>query len=145
MIKTTNHKILIIYGPNMNLLGLRNRGTKRKITLDKLSRYLRKVANEKGLSLTIFQTNDEIKAVNQLQKQRKKIKGILLFPGPWQQSGYVIKDTLDILCIPFITVSIEEKTEILKGIRNIKKSDIFKSAEEGLEILEKLFTPGQLD
>ena len=138
MIKTTNEKILVLHGPNMNLIGIRKKGEGKNITLGKLNRHLRKVAREKGLSLTIIQTNDESRAVNQLQNQRRKIKGILLFPGPRQQSGYVIKDTLDILSIPCITVSIGEKEGILKGMQNIVGEDIYKSSGKALSSLAKL-------
>ena len=131
MIKT-GHKILVIHGPNMNLLGLRKREEGSGITLDKLNRHLRNIAREIGLSLTIIQTNDEGRAVNYLQNQRKKIKGILLFPGPWQQSGYVIKDTLEILSTPCITISIGEKVSILKEIKNIRGADTYKSSEKAL-------------
>ena len=138
MIKASNIKILVIHGPNMNLLGLRQKRDGRRITLDKLNRHLRKIARETELSLTIFQTNDESRAVKHIQNQRKKIKGILLFPGPWQQSGHVIKDTMEILSIPYITVSIGEKAVVLKGIKNLDKADIYKSSEDALKYLAKL-------
>ena len=137
MIKTTNPKILVIHGPNMNLLGFRKKGDGGGITLGKLNRHLRKVSTEIGLSLVIFQTNDESRAVNYLQKQRKKIKGILIFPGPWQKSGHVIKDTLEILAIPYITVSLGEKTEVLKGMKNIEETNIYKSSKKALKELAK--------
>ena len=129
---------MVIHGPNMNLLGLRTMKTKARITLDKLNRHLRKVATDKGLQLVIFQTNDESKAVNKLQKQRNKIRGILLFPGPWQKSGHTIKDTLEILSIPYITVSLGEKEDVLNGIKNIEETDIYKSAEKALSEIDKL-------
>ena len=129
--------IFVIHGPNMNLLGYTKRGDKGRITLDKLNRHLRRIASERGFLLAIFQTNDEIKAVNQLQRRRKNIKGILLFPGPWQQSGHVIKDTLDILGIPYITISNGEKEEVLKGNKNIENKNIFKSVERAIEALEE--------
>ena len=138
MIKHSKQNILIIHGPNMNLLGLRKVGDRVGITLDKLNRHLREAANERGLSITIFQTNDESRAVNQLQRQRKKIKGILMFPGPWQQSGYVIRDTLEILSIPYITISLEEKVNVLKGVMNIEGKDIYKSIENALSTLAEL-------
>mgnify|MGYP001491691412 CR=1 FL=1 len=138
MIKTKEHKILVIHGPNMNLLGLRTKGTGREITLDKLNRHLRKIAREKGQSLTIFQTNDESRAINRLQSQRKKTKGILLFPGPWQQSGHVIKDTLELLSIPCIIISLGEKESVLKKIKSIDEDDIYISIEKALTELEKL-------
>jgi len=122
----------------MNLLGLRTKGDGGRITLDKLNRHLRKIARKIGLSLTIIQTNDESRAVNHLQKKRKKIKGILLTPGPWQKSGYVIKDTLEILSIPCITISLGEKVDLLKEIKNIEEIDIYKSAEKAITELAGL-------
>ena len=138
MIKIAKHKILVIHGPNMNLLGLRTKGGSGRITLDQLNRHLRKISNKIGLSLIIIQTNDESRAVNHLQRQRKKIKGVLLFPGPWQQSGHVIKETLEIISIPCITVSQGEKKDVLKGIKNIEEANIYKSSERALIELAKL-------
>ena len=138
MIKTAKHNILVIHGPNMNLIGHRKMGKRGGITLDKLNRHLRKVAGETGLSLTIIQTNDESRAVNHLQSYRKKIKGILLFPGPWQQSGHVIKDTLEILSIPCITISLGENPAVLKGIKNIEEANIYKSSEKALTYLAEI-------
>ena len=138
MIKTTKHKILVIQGPNMNLIGLRTKEDGHRITLDKLNRHMRKTARKTGLSLTIIQTNDEGRAVNHLQGQRKKIKGILLFPGPWQKSGHVIKETLDILSAPCITVSQWEKKDVLKGIKNIEETNIYKSSDKALTKLSEL-------
>ena len=138
MIKIARQKILVIHGPNMNLLGLRTKGDGSRITLDKLNRHLRKTARKMGLSLTIIQTNDESRAVNHLQGQRKNIKGILLFPGPWQKSGYVIKETLEILSAPCITVSQGEKKDVLKGIKNIEETNIYKSSDKALTKLSEL-------
>ena len=138
MIKQSNKKILIIQGPNMNLLGLKKLEEGVKITLDKLNRHIRKTADERSLSTIILQTNDESRAVNQLHKQRKKINGILLFPGPWQQSAYVLKDTLDLLSIPYITVSLGENVDVFKGAMNIDGKDIYKSIENALAQLSEL-------
>ena len=130
-------KILVIFGPNMNLIGLRKIEGKERVTLDKLSRHLRKTATEMGLTLTIFQTNNEGCAVNHIQRQRKKIKGILIFPGPWQQSGHVLNDTLSILSIPCVTISNQKKEEALKVMKNIEEEDIYKSSKKALfELLE---------
>jgi len=132
MIKAENHKILVIHGPNMNLLGFKNRNTKERITLDKLNRHLRKIAREKELSLTIIQTNEEGRAVKRLQNNRKKIQGILLFPGPWQESGHVIKDTIKILSIPYIAILNVKTTSILKGIKGAEGEGLYQSSEKAL-------------
>ena len=138
MKKAAKQKILIIQGPNMNLLGLRTKADGHKITLDKLNRHLREIARKIGLSLTIIQTNDEGRAVNLLQGQRKKIKGVLLFPGPWQKSGHVIKETLEILSAPCITVSLGEKKDVFKKMKNIEEANIYKSSEKALTELAEL-------
>ena len=102
----------------MNLLGYKFKNTKTKITLDKLNSHLRKTAKKFKSELIIKQTNDESQAVTVIQRQRNKICSILLFPGPWQQSGFVLKDTLELLKIPYITVSSGEEVSLLKGIGN---------------------------
>ena len=130
--KDQKNKILVIHGPNMNLIGHRNKRNKSKITLDKINRYLRNEANKLNQELKIIQTNAEGRAVTILQGQRNKIHGILLYPGPWQQSGHVLKDTLEILSIPFITISLGEESDVLQGIDNILEEDIYKACEMAL-------------
>ena len=132
IIKDQKNKILVIHGPNMNLLGHRNKRNKSRITLDKINRCLRNEANKLKQEIKIIQTNEEGKAATILQRQRNKIHGILLFPGPWQQSGYVLKDTLEILSIPFITISLGEELDVLQGIDNILEEDIYKAGEIAL-------------
>ena len=133
--KDQKFKILVIHGPNMNLIGHRNKRNKSKITLDKINRCLRNEANKLNQELKIIQTNEEGKAATILQRQRNKIHGILLFPGPWQQSGHVLKDTLEILSIPFITISLGEESDVLQGIDNILEEDIYKACEIALDRL----------
>ena len=128
-------KILIIQGPNMNLLGYRFKEA--KITPDKLNTCLKKAAKKFELKLIIFQTNEESRAATLLQRYRNKICSVLLFPGPWQQSGHVLKDTLELLKIPYITISSGENTVLLKGIDNIK-GDILEACKTAITRLSQL-------
>ena len=130
--KPTQKNILIIHGPNMNLLGYRKIEASPNITLDKLNKNLRKVASRLELKLKIVQTNDEARAVTIVQRQRNKFCGLLLFPGPWQKSAYTLQDTLELLSIPFVTISLGEKVEVLQGFKNIEKEDIYKASESAL-------------
>ena len=133
--QSTHKKILIIQGPNMNLLGYRFKET--QITIDKVNTCLRKVAKKFEVKLIIFQTNDESRAVTTLQRNRNKICSVLLFPGPWQQSGYVLKDTLELLKIPYITISSGEDVMLLKGIKNID-GNILQACEIAIKQLTQL-------
>jgi 3-dehydroquinate dehydratase-2 len=116
----------------MNLLGHRKIEASPNITLDKLNKNLRKVASRLELKLKIVQTNDEARAVTIVQRQRNKFCGLLLFPGPWQKSAYTLQDTLELLSIPFVTISLGEKVEVLQGLKNIEKEDLYKASESAL-------------
>jgi 3-dehydroquinate dehydratase-2 len=116
----------------MNLLGHRKIEASPNITLDKLNKNLRKVASRLELKLKIVQTNDEARAVTIVQRQRNKFCGLLLFPGPWQKSAYTLQDTLELLSIPFVTISLGEKVEVLQGFKNIEKEDLYKAGEYAL-------------
>ena len=131
-------KILVIHGPNMNLLGIRTKGKGRHLTLDKLNRHLRKSASKYEIELKIIQCNDEGRAVSTIQRMRKKIKGILLFPGPWQYSGHVLKDTLNILSNPLVTVSTGESVDIIRGKKNYTDKNICSAGEKAIEALNKV-------
>ena len=88
-------------------------------------------------NLLLIQTNDESKAVTTLQRQRNNICSTLLFPGPWQQSGFILKDTMELLKIPYITISLGEDIKLLKGIDNIE-GDILQACETAIERLTQL-------
>jgi len=90
------------------------------------------VASRLELKLKIVQTNDEARAVTIVQRQRNKFCGLLLFPGPWQKSAYTLQDTLELLSIPFVTISLGEKVEVLQGLKNIEKEDLYKASESAL-------------
>tara|TARA_B110000438_G_scaffold303473_1_gene365113 strand:+ start:685 stop:1107 length:423 start_codon:yes stop_codon:yes gene_type:complete len=130
--KLLQEKILIIHGPNLNLIGHKNFLSNENITLDKINKNLRTNANLYNYKLKIFQTNSESKAVNILQRNRNKVFNIIIFPGAWQEGGYVLKDTLHLLGIPFITISTGEKVNILDGIKNFNEKNIYKSIEKAI-------------
>ena len=90
-------KILILHGPNMNLLGLRSAKIGAQVTLDRVNRALRKEVRNKEIDLKILQTHDEGKAVTFLHRNRNKAQGLIFSPGAWIHSGYVINDTLDLI------------------------------------------------
>ena len=69
---TTSKNVLIIHGPNMDLLGHRKIEANPNITLDKLNRNLRKVAKSLDMKVKIIQTNDETRAATTIQRQRNK-------------------------------------------------------------------------
>ena len=130
-------KILIIHGPNLNLLGLWSEEKGRNITLDKVNQHIRKYIRNKNITVKIMQTNDENKAVSYIQNNRKKIDGIIIVPGPWQYNAYVLSELLDLIKLPFITIIYKEKdyVKLLNGKDNITNEDLFTAFENAINIL----------
>ena len=131
-------KILIIHGANLNLLGYWSAQNNKKITLNKINQKIRKHIRNKNVKIKIIQSNDEMKAVSYIQNNRNKLDAIIITPGPWQNSAYVLKDLLELIKIPFITISYREdvKINLLKGIKNIFNEDLSKSYQEAIDLLK---------
>ena len=105
----------------MNLIGLKNLGDNRTLTLGKINSKLKAVAKKKNICLSIIQTHSEIKAVSYLHKNRKKYDHIIISPGIWDKNGYLILETLSLIKIPFSIVSSgENKSSIFKVVSSFK-------------------------
>lgn len=100
-------RILVLYGPNLNLLGVVSRNTGARLTLDKLDRALRRRAGELDVELKIFQIQSEAEAVKIIQRQRNKVAGILLVPGIWATQGYLLRETVAITRLPLAVFHLE--------------------------------------
>ena len=100
-------KILVLQGPNLNLLGLVSRQSGNRLTLDKLNRALRRRAGELDLELTIHQLNGEVEAVRLIQRQRNKVAGLLLVPGIWASTGQLLRETIRIITLPLAVYHLE--------------------------------------
>ena len=105
--------ILIVQGPNLNLIGLRSAKSGDQITLDKINRSLRKQANKRPEELTvkILQTHKIEKAMTTLHRNRKWANGIILAPMAWARYEYALRDCLDTVAIPTIEVFLADQYE----------------------------------
>ena len=105
--------ILIVQGPNLNLIGLRSAKNGDQITLDKINRSLRHQANRRpeDLTLKILQTHKIEKAMTTIHRNRKWANGIILAPMAWARYEYALRDCLDTVAIPTIEVFLAEQYE----------------------------------
>jgi 3-dehydroquinate dehydratase-2 len=74
-------KILVIHGPNLNLLGQREPAIYGRVTLKGINQALKKIARKKKVSLFAFQSNHEGEIVDIIGKASKKYQGILINPA----------------------------------------------------------------
>ena len=98
-------KILVLHGPNLNLLGNREKNIYGKVSLEKINSELKSEAKKIGIELEIKQSNIEGELVNFIQKASKNgIKGILINPAAYTHTSVAIRDALFAIRIPVVEV-----------------------------------------
>ena len=100
--------ILILQGPNLNMLGLKSSKTKANVTLDKINRALKKHVKGKNVSLKLLQTHKQFQAVNFLQRNRNWADGILFIPTSWARNEFTILETLELISLKTAVVYFNE-------------------------------------
>jgi len=97
-------KILVIHGPNLNLLGEREPKVYGRVTLEAINSSLKKIAKQRKASLTIKQSNHEGEIVDLIGKSRLKFNAILINPAAYTHTSVAIRDALAACGIPVIEV-----------------------------------------
>jgi 3-dehydroquinate dehydratase len=100
----------------MNLLGLKEATKELRLTLDKVNRAIKAEAKNKNVNLSIVQSHSESKIVSLIQKNRTRLSHIVIAPGPWCQNGFILKDVLSIINIPFSLVLDNDDETIFHSI-----------------------------
>ena len=101
-----NNKIIIINGPNINLLGEREQSQYGTINFDQLSDICKKKSIDLDLKLEFMQSNIEGDLVNVIQESRKKFDGIIINAAAFTHTSVAIRDALEIFKKPIIEVHI---------------------------------------
>ena len=96
--------ILVLHGPNINLIGVRASSIGENVTLDKINTALRREARQKKVTLKILQTDSISKAMTFIKRKRKWADGCLISPGAWARNGFDLLDTIQLCQIPTVEV-----------------------------------------
>lgn len=97
-------KILMIHGPNLNMLGRREVGVYGAETLDSINDRCIRLAAELGVELEIRQSNSEGEIVDAIQQSAGSARGIVINPGAYTHYSYAIRDALAAVDIPAVEV-----------------------------------------
>lgn len=97
-------KILLIHGPNLNLLGKREPGIYGLKSLDEVNVQVKRFAEENEAELKIFQSNSEGALIDAIQDAGEWADGIVINPGAYTHYSYAIRDALAALGLPAIEV-----------------------------------------
>jgi 3-dehydroquinate dehydratase-2 len=101
--------ILILQGPNLNLLGLKSSKSDQKLTLDKVNRAIRQHVRNLNIKLKIIQTHKEYIAINFIQRNRKTAQGLVIIPTSWAKYNQTILETIKLTNIPTASVYFDKK------------------------------------
>ncbi len=101
-------KFLIINGPNLNLLGLREPGIYGKSTYADLIALLQKTCDEEGIQVAFFQSNHEGAIVDAIQAARLDCDGIVINPAAYTHTSVAILDALKAVALPAMEVHISD-------------------------------------
>ncbi len=97
-------KILVLHGPNLNLLGIREPGVYGTATLDTINQALRELAAQLSLELDIVQSNSEGALVDAIQGAMGTCQGILINPAAYTHTSVAIRDAIAATALPAVEV-----------------------------------------
>ena len=131
-----NNKIIIINGPNLNLLGEREQSQYGSVTFEELKEKCLKKMTELKIDAEFFQSNIEGEIVNKIQDARKNFGGIIINAAGFSHTSVAIRDALDIFKKPIIELHISNiyKREEFRHkslISNVVNGGIFGLGPEG--------------
>ncbi len=104
-------KILVINGPNLNMLGIREKNIYGDKDYKALISFIKKSAKEKGVKVKCYQSNYEGAIVTEIQRAYKKFDGIVINPGAYTHTSVAILDALKAVNIPTVEVHISAVNE----------------------------------
>jgi len=97
-------KILVVNGPNLNLLGKREPEIYGTSTLDELNGRLSEVAGDLGLELVFFQSNSESELIDFLHREGFTADGLIINPGAFTHYSYALRDAISAVKIEAVEV-----------------------------------------
>ncbi len=139
-------KILLIHGPNLNVLGKRDRAIYGDQTLAEIESLVVKRAQELGAEVSAFQSNSEGTLIDFIQAETPKAAGIIINPGALTHYGLSLRDALEDSAIPVIEVHLSniharEKWRRKSVIAPITRAQISGKGVQGyIDALEILVT-----
>ncbi len=141
-------KILVINGPNINMLGIREPAIYGKQSYKDLIKFIKDCAKKRGIKVKLFQSNSESAIVTKIQKAFNRFDGIVITTAAYTHKSVVLSDALTAVAIPAVEVHISKVPE-REAFRQVSYAGMFcfktitglgfKGYEEAMDILiEKL-------
>ncbi len=121
--------ILVLHGPNLNMLGEREPGIYGKETLGDINRSLEQIALDRGHHLLSMQSNAEYELVERIQDARHEgVNFILINPAAFTHTSVAIRDALAAVAIPFIEIHLSN----VHAREDFRKQSYFSDIAQGV-------------
>ncbi len=127
-------KILVLNGPNLNMLGIREPGIYGNETYEALCERVRTHAAQNGMEVVLYQSNHEGDLVDQIQQAYGRFDGIVINPGAYTHTSIALLDALKAVGIPTVEVHISDvsKREDFRQISYIRAACVKTICGQGL-------------
>ena len=132
-------KILVIHGPNLNLLGRRERAVYGRVTLSEIDRSLKRLGRKEKVTVECVQSNHEGEIVERLQQAERNYAAVVLNPAGFTHTSVAIRDAVASIRIPVIEVhlsNIQAREEFRKHsfISPVARGVVFGFGQEGYRL-----------
>lgn len=97
-------KILVIHGPNLNMLGVREPDKYGNSTLEDINRELEVLSDKLGIDIECFQSNHEGDIIDKIHLALSECKGIIINPGAYTHTSVAIRDAIAAVSLPCVEV-----------------------------------------
>ena len=99
-------RILVMHGPNLNMLGQREAAVYGDATLSDMNVAMKSLADDLGVEIETFQSNHEGELVDKLQQSKGQVDGIVINPAAFTHTSIALRDAFLAVSIPFVEVHI---------------------------------------
>ena len=101
---SSKYNILLLNGPNLNMLGVREPGHYGHLSLAEIERHLQQQAAKQQVALDCFQANSEEKLIEKIHQSFQKVDFIIINPAAYTHTSVALRDALLAVGIPFVEV-----------------------------------------
>jgi 3-dehydroquinate dehydratase-2 len=97
-------RILVLHGPNLNLLGTREPEVYGTTTLEQINQEISRICREKGVNCDLFQSNHEGALIDRLHQSKGLVDFLIINPGAFTHTSIALRDAISAISVPFIEV-----------------------------------------